>query len=102
VLNLVTEKNDGIALLIREYEGTKKWIYKNKAENSEKYEPILERIKSEAIGIMIRCKEVNESQLRPFGLANEDSINTCDSCWDSLQLYEFDNSESFSDADPGL
>ena len=36
------------------------------------------------------------------GYISSDSVNTCDFCYDILQLYEFDNSESFSDADPGL
>lgn len=36
------------------------------------------------------------------GFISSDSVNTCDDCWDILQLSEFDLSESFSDADPGL
>jgi hypothetical protein len=36
------------------------------------------------------------------GFISSDSVNTCDDCYDMLQLYEFDNSESYSDADPGL
>jgi hypothetical protein len=30
------------------------------------------------------------------------SINVCDDCWHLQQLSEYDLSESFSDADPGL
>jgi hypothetical protein len=74
VLNFVTEKNDGIAQLIREYEGIEKWINTKKADNPAKYTPILKRIKSEAIGIMIRCNEVNESQLKSLGLTKEDIL----------------------------
>jgi hypothetical protein len=33
---------------------------------------------------------------------SSDSVNTCDDCWDLLQLSEFDLSKSYSDADPGL
>jgi len=36
------------------------------------------------------------------GYISSDSVNTCDDCWDHLHLNEFDNSELFSDADPGL
>jgi hypothetical protein len=36
------------------------------------------------------------------GFISSDSVNTCDDCWDMIQLSEFDLSESFSDADPGL
>ena len=73
-LKLVDEKNDGIAQLIREYEGIEKWINTKKADNPAKYTPILKRIRSEAIGMMIRCNEVNESQLKPFGLTKEDIL----------------------------
>jgi hypothetical protein len=31
-----------------------------------------------------------------------DSVNTCDSSWDMLMLSEYDLTDSFSDADPGL
>ena len=62
-LNIVTEKNERIALLIREFSGTEKWIYAKKAGSIEKYGSILKRIKSEAINIMIRCQEVNEAGL---------------------------------------
>ena len=73
-LPLVNEKNDGIAQLIKEYEGIKKWIYDKKADNPAKYTPILKRIKSESIGMMIRCKEVNEKQLKSLGLTKEDIL----------------------------
>jgi len=36
------------------------------------------------------------------GYISSASVNTCDECWDLIQLSEFDLSESFSDADPGL
>ena len=36
------------------------------------------------------------------GYISPDSVNTCDDCWDMIQLCEFDDSDSFSDADPGL
>ena len=36
------------------------------------------------------------------GYISSDSVNTCDDCWDLLQLCEFEDSDSFSDADPGL
>ena len=36
------------------------------------------------------------------GFISTDSVNTCDDCWDMIQLSEFDLTESFSDADPGL
>ena len=71
-LHLVNEKNDGIAQLIREYEGVAKWINTKKADNPAKYTPILKRIKSEAIGMMIRCNEVNENQLKSLRLTKED------------------------------
>ena len=73
-LNLVDEKNDGIAKLIREYEGIDKWINNKKTDNPAKYTPILKRIKSEVLGMMIRCNEVNESQLKPLGLTKEDIL----------------------------
>ena len=58
----------------------------------------------------IRCKHCGEYfcpcdetlDLIAEGYINSDTVNTCDSCWDSLQLDEFDSFESFSDADPGL
>ncbi len=73
-LHLLDENNDGIAQLIREYEGIEKWIYNTKADNFEKYLPVLARIKSEAIGSMIRCKKVNENQLKSLGLTKEDIL----------------------------
>lgn len=36
------------------------------------------------------------------GYIDSTTVNTCDDCWDHLQLSEFDLSESFSDADPRL
>jgi hypothetical protein len=36
------------------------------------------------------------------GYISSDSVNTCDDCWDMIQLSEFDLSESYSDADPEL
>ena len=36
------------------------------------------------------------------GYINPDSCNICDDCWDMLQPSEYDYSETFSDADPGL
>ena len=36
------------------------------------------------------------------GYISSDSVNTCNNSFDMLQLYEFDNSESYSDADPGV
>ena len=58
----------------------------------------------------IRCRHCGEYfcpcddtlDLIAEGSITCDSVNICDNCWDSLELYEFDNSESFSDADPGL
>ena len=58
----------------------------------------------------IRCKHCGEYfcpcdetlDLIAEGSISSDSVNTCDDCWDMLQLSEFDFSESFSDADPGL
>jgi len=73
-LNLVDEKNDRIAQLIREFTGTEKWIYDKKAGNIEKYSSILKRIKSEAISLMIRCNEVNEAQLKSLGLTKDDIL----------------------------
>jgi hypothetical protein len=74
VLNLVNEKNDGIAQLIREYEGIENWIYNTKVDSFEKYLPVLARIKSRAIGSMIRCQEANETQLKSLGLTKEDIL----------------------------
>ncbi len=73
-LNLVNEKNDKIGQLIREFMGTEKWIYEKKAGNIEKYGPILKRIKSEAISVMIRCNEVNEAQLKSLRLTKDDIL----------------------------
>lgn len=73
-LNLVNEKNDRIGQLIREFMGTEKWIYVKKSGNIEKYGPILKRIKSEAISVMIRCNEVNEAQLKSLGLTKDDIV----------------------------
>jgi hypothetical protein len=36
------------------------------------------------------------------GYISSTSANICDECWDSLQLSEFDYSDTISDADPGL
>jgi hypothetical protein len=36
------------------------------------------------------------------GYISSDSVNTCDDCWDMIQLSEIEQAESFSDADPGL
>jgi len=36
------------------------------------------------------------------GYISSDSVNTCDDCWDMIQLSEIDLTESYSDADPGL
>lgn len=36
------------------------------------------------------------------GFISSGSINTCDDCWDMLQLSEYELSVSFSDADTGL
>ena len=58
----------------------------------------------------IRCQSCGEYfspcdetlDLIAEGYISSDSVNTCDFCYGMLQLYEFDNSESFSDADPSL
>jgi hypothetical protein len=58
----------------------------------------------------IRCRHCGEYfcpcdetlDLIAEGFISSSSVNTCDDCWDHLQLSEFDHSESFSDADPGL
>ena len=36
------------------------------------------------------------------GFISSDSVNTCDSRWDMFTHSEYDYSDSFSDADPGL
>jgi len=36
------------------------------------------------------------------GYISSSSVNTCDDCWDMIQLSEYDISESYSDANPGL
>jgi len=36
------------------------------------------------------------------GFISSDSVNTCDDCWDLIQLSEFDYYEMHSDLDPGL
>jgi hypothetical protein len=58
----------------------------------------------------IRCKHCGEFfapssetlDLISEGYISSDSVNTCDDCWDMLQLSEYDYYESFSDSDPGL
>jgi hypothetical protein len=58
----------------------------------------------------IRCKHCGEYfcpcdetlDLIAEGYISSTSANICDDCWDMLQLSEVDNSESLSDADPGL
>lgn len=58
----------------------------------------------------IRCKHCGEYfcpceetlDLMAEGYISSTSINTCDDCWETIQLSEFDLSESFSDADTGL
>ena len=46
------------------------------------------------------CEETLDLILE--GFISSDAVNICDDCFDTIQLSEFDNSESFSDADPGL
>ncbi|MCE5348324.1 MAG: hypothetical protein LLG13_18815 [Bacteroidales bacterium] len=41
-------------------------------------------------------------ELLSEGYISTDSVNTCDDCWDLIELSENDLIESFSDADPGL
>ena len=58
----------------------------------------------------IRCRQCGEYfcpcdetlDLIAEGYISSDSVNTCDDCWNMIQLSEFDLSESFSDADPEL
>jgi len=58
----------------------------------------------------IRCRHCGEYfspcdetlDLIAEGYIPSSSVNSCDQCWDMLQLSEFDYLESFSDADPGL
>ena len=58
----------------------------------------------------IRCRHCGEYfcpcddtfDLISEGNISSESINTCDDCWDMIQLCEFDDSEPFSDGDPGL
>ena len=58
----------------------------------------------------IRCKFCGEFfrpgddtlELLSEGYISTDSVNTCDDCWDLMELTEYDLIESFSDADPGL
>jgi hypothetical protein len=60
--------------------------------------------------MQIRCSQCGEwfipydetLDLIAEGYISSDSVNTCDDCWDLLQLCEFEDSDSFSDADPGL
>ena len=33
---------------------------------------------------------------------DSNSVNICDDCWGLIQLCEFDDSDSLSDANPGL
>lgn len=58
----------------------------------------------------IRCRHCGEYfcpgddtlDLIAEGFVSSDSVNTCDSCWDMIQLLEYDYYEEFSDAGPGL
>jgi hypothetical protein len=58
----------------------------------------------------IRCRHCGEYfcpcdetlDLIAEGYISSDSVNTCDLCLVMNQLCEFDDSDSFSDADPGL
>jgi len=58
----------------------------------------------------IRCKHCGEYfcpcdetlDLIAEGYISSDSVNICDDCYDTIQLSEFDLSESYSDSDPGL
>jgi len=58
----------------------------------------------------IRCKHCGEYfcpgedtlDLIVEGFIESVYVNICDDCWDLIQLSEYDYSESFSDADPGL
>lgn len=57
-----------------------------------------------------RCKGCQEFfnpgddnlELLAEGYIATTSINLCEDCWNLQQLSEYDQSESFSDADPGL
>ncbi|MGC1390726.1 MAG: hypothetical protein WA816_06790 [Bacteroidales bacterium] len=48
------------------------------------------------------CPRNETLDLIAEGFISSDSVNTCDDCWDMLQLSEFDLSESYNDTDPGL
>jgi hypothetical protein len=36
------------------------------------------------------------------GYISSSIVNTCDECWDLIQLSEYDFYQTFSDGDPGL
>ena len=36
------------------------------------------------------------------GFISSKFVNTCDDCWDLIQLSEYDYYQEYSDADPGL
>jgi hypothetical protein len=58
----------------------------------------------------IRCKHCGEYfcpcddtlDLIVEGFISSENVKTCPNCWDLIELSEFDLSESYSDADPGL
>ena len=58
----------------------------------------------------IRCKHCGEYfcpsdesvDLISEGFISPDSVNICDDCWDMIEYLREDNSEMYSDADPGL
>ena len=58
----------------------------------------------------IRCKFCQEFfnpgdenlELIAAGYFNSDSVNTCDDCWNIIQLEEFDYSEFFMEPESGL
>jgi hypothetical protein len=48
------------------------------------------------------CPSDESVDLISEGYISSDNVNICDDCWGMIQLSEYDNAESFSDADPGL
>jgi len=74
MLTMIDKADEYVTQKIIEYNRFNKWIYEKDEVDQEKFLPILKRIKSEAVGVMVDRQAANESQVRQLGLTEDDIL----------------------------
>ena len=92
-LHMTDEVDESVTHKIFEYNRMYEWINDKDVDDQKKLNPILERIKSEAVGLFIKASAVNMNQAASFGLSENDILFEIEfkrllSDWVELELDE--------------